>query len=241
MKRVGLLVVLLSVSIAGSFGAAYVPNSLDLRETRSEAREEANLAAQETVAYWAFPMFVATGLSVIVSAVALGGLFGSLWQTKKAIGDNRELGEAQIRAYVEAEGVGFAGDGKALIVELLNMGQTPVLSFNITTEILAVPDKQITENIRLPFGHQKSFDGIGCGEHGHRSVRVKPTSGFELIGAFASNVPPAGRACLVIGRIDYKDVFDKEWTTGFAFYREGDSFLEPFHTLPTFRSKSSVA
>lgn len=240
MKRVGTSIALLLIIVAATSGAAYAPNSLDLKEVRSEAREEANLEAQQTVAYWAFPMFLATGLSVIVSAVALGGLFSSLRQTKLAIQDNRELGEAQIRAYVEAEAVSFASDGDALIIGLLNMGQTPVLSFDVTTEILAVPEKQITKNIRLPIGRKKSFDGIGCGEHGRRPVKVSPTGGAELIVRFVSNIPPAGMACLILGRIDYTDVFHKEWTTGFAFYREGGSFLEPFHTLPTYRPTATV-
>ncbi|TAW65986.1 hypothetical protein ELI15_17135 [Rhizobium ruizarguesonis] len=240
MKRMGPLIAFLLILIVASSGAAYAPDPVDLKEARSEAREEANLAAQEKVAYWAFPMFVATGLSVLVSAVALVGLFGSLRQTKRAIKDNRELGEAQIRAYVEAENVEFASDGQALVVELLNMGQTPVVSFDVTTEILAVPEKQISQNIRLPVGRKKSFDGIGCGDHGRRPVRVKPAAGVELIDEFVGNVPPPGKACLVIGRIDYKDVFDREWTTGFAFYREGGSFLEPFHTLPTYRPTSAV-
>ncbi|AYD01748.1 hypothetical protein [Neorhizobium sp. NCHU2750] len=222
--------------------AVYDPTSIDLKAARDEQRQEADLKAQQDVAEWAEPMFYATAASVVMSVFALGGLLWSLRQTNKAIKDNRELGEAAVRAYVEAVRVRFSDDGGAIIVEFINMGQTPVTSFKASIELEAVPENAITTNVRLLAKvNMKAFDGIGSGDHATRHVRVEPNSGSEVIRSFTLNFPPSGKVCLACGRIDYHDVFGSEWTTGFAFYSHGGKFIEPFHTLPTYRKTSTLS
>jgi hypothetical protein len=242
MFRIGIFAVFLLMGIATSaLPQQALPVSRETGEARKEAREEADLVAQQEMARWAFPTLAATCASAAVSIAALVGLFASLQQTRKAIRDNRELGEAGIRAYVEAESVAFASDGDALTVHFANMGQTPVTSFKTTVELLRVQANEISKSIRLPTNAEmKAFDGIGCGGHGKRTVRVPPSSGSDIIRLFTSNSTPEGEVCLLLGRIDYVDIFGFEWTTGFSFFTKGDSFLEPFHTLPTYKKTTSL-
>lgn len=245
MRRIILtLSILLGLSGSTGYGALYEPTPTNLLQARESARSEADLVAQETVAKWAAPTFAVSLFSAMISAGALVGLYFSLQQTRTALTDNRELGEAGLRSYVDVQDVEFSSDGQAIIVRLANTGQTPALGLRVSVRLARVPKGEVSTNVEmLGRSDMKTFSGMGCGDLSTREVRVEPLAGREHIREFTNNIPPKGEMCLVLGRVEYLDVFSKVWATGFAFYRAGERdhmtpssaslFLKPRHKLPT--------
>ncbi|MGE0500406.1 MAG: DUF6471 domain-containing protein [Rhizobiaceae bacterium] len=67
---------------------------------RNAKRSQYDLEAQQDMARWALGLLLTSFPGLIISAVGLSALFWSLAQTRTAIRDAREIGEAQVRAYL---------------------------------------------------------------------------------------------------------------------------------------------
>jgi len=96
-----------SRDIAGECAVPNAPPSIvaECLASEIEAYERSkntdqDLQAQQDMAYWALWMFVASGIGVVVSIGGLVLLLRSLRQTKEAISIDREVGHAQVRAYL---------------------------------------------------------------------------------------------------------------------------------------------
>ena len=104
-----------------------------------EATEQ-DLQAQQEMATWAFWMFAASVGAVAVSLVSVVLLVGSLRQTRNAISLDREVGHAQVRAYlsVDPEGIkaGPLGITEAEIV-IRNTGQSPAYAVRYAAALRA--------------------------------------------------------------------------------------------------------
>lgn len=117
-----------------------------------EDHSDQDLQAQAHMAFWAQALFWLTVVTAIISFGGLILLIVSLGQTRRAISDTREIGEAQVRAYLSinvrdvAIEVADDGDGSNLAVkiriEVANSGNTPAYSPIIYYDIEeAIPER----------------------------------------------------------------------------------------------------
>jgi hypothetical protein len=140
----------------------------DAIETQNESqRAESDLVAQRDAARWGLLSLALSGLGTLLSGGALVGLFASLAQTKRAISDTREIGEAQTRAYLSLKikhldvNVVSNEDGSNLAVviqvEVENSGSTPayspVIHFSIEEtqpqDVIALPEPETLQRSPL--------------------------------------------------------------------------------------------
>lgn len=107
-----------------------------------------DLQAQQDMAYWAFLMFVASALSLPVSIGGLLLLLRSLRQTERAISTDREVGHAQVRAYVSIEPsvIGEIKVGGIIEGDLKfsNTGQSPAYKVRYVARIF-IEDESFSE------------------------------------------------------------------------------------------------
>src|SRR5690606_8071955 len=95
------------------------------------------LRAQQDMALWALGVLLVSVASTGVSLVGVFLLIISLSQTRRAIKDTRELGEAEVRAYVTCTECQISnvatGYAPKASIKLRNSGQTPAA--NVRTKI----------------------------------------------------------------------------------------------------------
>jgi hypothetical protein len=72
----------------------------ELRAYEDKANTDKDLEAQQDMAFWAEALFWLTGLGLAISAFGLYFVWLSLRQTRQAITSDREVGHAQVRAYL---------------------------------------------------------------------------------------------------------------------------------------------
>jgi len=107
-----------------------------------QAKDATNkdLKAQQDMALWAFWTFIATTGGLIVSIGGLTMLWASLRQTRQAISLDREVGHAQVRAYVTVnpKAPKQIGDGLRPIthITIVNTGQSPTYDVAYIATIL---------------------------------------------------------------------------------------------------------
>lgn len=88
-----------------------------------------DLQAQQSMAYWSFWTFVVTAIGVPIAIAGVAAVLFALRQTRQAISTDREVGHAQVRAYIGfeiAKPPAFGpGDKPAASFKLINTGQSP--------------------------------------------------------------------------------------------------------------------
>lgn len=95
-----------------------------------------DLEAQVNMAFWAKWMVYVGAVGIPISILGLFGLLLSLRQTRQAISTDREIGEAQVRAYLTIESVLVSASVKEegiwwhLDVRVYNCGQSPARKVN---------------------------------------------------------------------------------------------------------------
>lgn len=141
--------------------------------TNEHERAQDDLEAQTKMALWAFWMLVAT---VVMAAItALGVIF--VWQTLKATQkmaeDTRDIGEAQVRAYVTCRDGDFriTPHGVQCNIPIENVGQSPALRVRANC---------IIEYVDQPNQGNKRLD-ILCGI----SEAISP-NGTEIAGSYCN-------------------------------------------------------
>lgn len=114
-------------------------------------RAERDLVAQSDMALWALIMLSVTALMAIITALGVWFVWRTLLATQKMAEDariataiTREIGEAQVRAYISISRVSIAIDETAphpkLQVVVKNAGQSPARSVEVVVEISCFPD-----------------------------------------------------------------------------------------------------
>lgn len=117
----------------------------DPKSYREEWRNEQDLAAQREMAKWAWWMLVATCLSAIITSVGIFFVAETLAATRDTLGETREankiareIGEAQVRAYLTFEPLSLnliAMNGVSAIPQLhfvlTNSGNSPANDITI--------------------------------------------------------------------------------------------------------------
>jgi hypothetical protein len=93
-------------------------NEVDAYQKKEATNQD--LKAQVDMTFWAKFAFFASAASVVVGSLGFVLLILSLRQTRQAITNDREIGEAQVRAYVHVE---------VIVPKNLGVGQTPTCLF----------------------------------------------------------------------------------------------------------------
>lgn len=177
-----------------------------------------DLQAQQDMALWALlALYVGAG-SVIASFAGLILLLVSLRQTSTAIKDTREIGEAQVRAYLicERANLQIADNAIQFDIHIYNRGQTPayggkfkgVITFSGTE---GGDDKVVSV--------EQAFGVVPPGDHSSCLLKVgRPPIEKELYGLITSNKVRIG----IEGAISWSDVFGGHGFADHAFEQEGD-------------------
>lgn len=104
---------------------------------------EQDLRAQQDMAQWAMLTFIVGAGGLLLSGGGLWLLWRSLRQTQEAISIDREVGHAQVRAYLTAtpNEIIFRPDGAVGIakLEIKNTGQSPAYNIRYVAGIFVVP------------------------------------------------------------------------------------------------------
>lgn len=209
-------------NIASKCNIVSAPSSLigeclkaEIQTYQHQDASDQDLKAQQDMAVWGFWMFVASAGGLALSAIGLVLLFVSLMQTRTTIKDNRELGQAQVRAYPYISDVEIGhdrGNGGHLWIsaKIENRGNSPALDFDVVF-LLRFFVNNTTLELYVPFdcgGLDKG--GNVFGPIHFTDARI-PASNF--IQSAAVHIEAAW-FCI--------DVFEKE-TVGFAFFLVGGS------------------
>ncbi len=201
--------------------SALIEFSTDMRlqaAVKEHKVDELNLEAQRESVLWAKWMFWATIYSIALSGGALFGLWRSIGLTREAISDNRRLGEAQSRAYVHAASAHHANTDKGygLLINLINVGETPAAIFEIGARIRKVQHGNIENSLaERPAFQMKSWTALGPGLP-PLDVRLDIEKAVDIINEFSR--PIDGYVFLVDGTISYRDVYGQWFETDFAFW-----------------------
>lgn len=178
--------------------------------------EWADLLAQQEMAKWARYMFWATAASVLLSLGALIGLFFSLRQTSLALCENKQLGQAQARAYVHVSSArhSWTDEGYGLLLNIENVGETPAKSFEVGGILLKAEVGNVSAQIFPRTYKMKRWAALGG--KSKLSVRLDTKAFNALVIEFGR--PVDGHVLLVTGTVRYADIFDSWHETDFSFY-----------------------
>lgn len=182
-----------------------------------------DLQAQQDMAFWAFCTFAVGAASIAVGIGGLIALFMSLRQTRQAISLDREIGHAEVRAYL---GIDFADQEINLSRE-----KHPSISFNVTNRGTSPARKVryvaglVVKEFPLPDDQPRIF----APKTGQSVPTFTVQTGSPIIGTAESIeefdfktlsglLSSPDRRLYVTGTIVYEDVFREERYTDFCFY-----------------------
>ena len=112
-----------------------ISNKLETYYKDQATNEDLN--AQKDMAFWAFWLLLATVLSILISLAGLYLLLDSLRQTRRSISDTREIGQAQVRAYLTCKDATFEITEMGISVKpkFHNSGTSPSSEISISAYI----------------------------------------------------------------------------------------------------------
>jgi hypothetical protein len=185
----------------------------------SEKYTEYDLQAQQDMAEWAFVMFVASLLGVIVTGTATVYVALTLHEARRTTDVTRQIGMDQSRAYVQAETAkiywGVSTDFQPIIrVEVSNTGQTPAHWFGYKCH--AVSDFETTGlEFQRQYFHEKTvkrWSSLGIGQ----------TLTFDInnddVSKIISLAHTTNGQLRIDGVIVYRTFFDELVETEFSFF-----------------------
>ncbi|MEO1921609.1 MAG: hypothetical protein ABGW84_06960 [Sphingomonadaceae bacterium] len=208
-----------------------IPEGTKAETQIAEQRAEADLEAQQEMAFWAMLMFFATLATVAITAFGVFLVKRTLDETIKAVKETSEATEAmretntiaklsnerQLRAYVNIEEAVLqshpaVGESLRIWVKIRNFGSTPAYDFSILSASgwRERPNQQPKDMMDQP--HPLSKGIIGPGAPITQAVDLPPFDNATLENLMA------GRIILFItGSINYRDAFGKKRITRFAY------------------------
>lgn len=185
----------------------------DPRDTQE--REQRDLAAQESMAVWAFWLLA---ISVITTVATIIGTIALIW----TLHETRLTARRELRAYVSAQVKGMelhADTGQAEIhIEVSNGGQTPafkcVWAGNVVISTPEQLEKDLRATPRRPTGERRgSPAAIHGGQVANGSIyNHKPFTTEQLQEAISGD-----KAILVFGFVWYDDAFDNPRESTFCY------------------------
>lgn len=156
--------------------------------------------------------------SSFVSVCALVGLFISLQQTRKSIGDNREFGEKQTRAYLSFRKINIETDENTgrrnIVTEIENTGNTPAYDVTISLQCIATEEFRLNVDVL----EEQPIPNIGPGQTPHWTNSFEAASWAKFV---MDSVQPNIHV-FIHGRVKYKDTFGNDcWSTIRRFIPKG--------------------
>ncbi len=190
-----------------------------------ERRRNTNqdLQAQQDMAYWALLMFGASAAGLLVSVGGLILLLRSLRQTETAISTDREVGHAQVRAYLTIDpGMPDAikpGHMPVVEIKIKNTGQSPAyfVKYIATIRVETHPLSPGNEWYIFPASEQTETVGMTLPSQGDFAARAE---GAEALTAedIQSAMNGADKRIYLACIVYYKDVFREQRITRFCAY-----------------------
>ncbi|WP_421580086.1 hypothetical protein [Shinella sp. M31] len=190
----------------------------EIEAYEKQANTDNDLKAQQDMAFWAQAVFWLTSLGTLISAVGLAFVWQSLKQTRQAILTDREVGHAQVRAYV-------AIDAQTPVVrpdvvpehtfKIRNTGQSPAYSVAYISgfQILPHPLPSTTGHIGgLAPGQDMPRAALAAGE-----FIIGEAFGIrELTKEDFRDLQNGTKALYWFARVFYDDVFKQRHETSFC-------------------------
>jgi hypothetical protein len=189
--------------------------SQSIDANRNAQRSQYDLQAQQDMAEWAYALFLLTMAGLIVSVAGLIFLFWSLRQTRTAIKDNREIGEAQTRAYIYVADVVIVrrpNNNIQAVISFSNTGQTPAKKVTYAIERIGLFSAGEDE-VSFGDGSPESYHEIDDLAPSHSKFYKTPHKSFTL--SDAENLKSREISVYVWGVVKYADVFGKKFEIGF--------------------------
>jgi hypothetical protein len=214
-----------------------------------EVREQQDLEAQRTMADQAKRMADLTVAQMLIGLLTLLGLGVTIYYTRHtAMAALRAVEAAQhankisdrtarqqLRAYIsvaEAHAAFAEGNRPIFQIILANRGQTP--AYEVVGKIAAYArGLPLTEFLSFRSDAETKQIGV-MGPSSEFHMRLTGELGFDndLIVLIAKRE----MAIFVLGRIDYKDVFERKWYTEFTVVFDDFSLKDPKHQMPAWIS-----
>lgn len=193
-----------------------------LEAQRDDYRDEQDLKAQQKMADWALGMLIGSALTLAATGIGAYFVWLSLRITRVAISDDREIGEAQVRAYITAGPESLIVNEYAPIafnpIRVLNNGTSPARKVIVFSEMFVGP-------LHYPSSLQprRSHPSIGLLQATIPAGKQYATYEAEVIGdpiswdSYQRAISPGGDSAIYIYiYITYCDVFKKpHWTECF--------------------------
>ncbi len=188
-----------------------IAGALETASGKPETVDEKNNAiAQVEIAWWTPWIFGAASFEALITAIGVGLVGFTLYYTKRAaeaaeraVKVTRNVGRAEVRAYVQISRTSYDPDGMAFHVK--NFGSTPAhgLCFWFETESRAHSDKP-------PQFERKDAPLTTKGA-------IAPTADFVFGRPLKKRMEP-GEVLYVWGVITYRDAFKVDRTTKFSYW-----------------------
>lgn len=183
-----------------------------------------DLQAQQEMATWALWSLVATWAGLAVSIGGFFVLWRSLRQTREAISIDREVGHAQVRAYLGFELEPPAGCIPGRIPEatfrIINTGQSPARKVRHSS-FIGVFDHPFVDwqgpLLKEPSDLKIPSVTLRAGGDFNDTASMKTPLSKELFNEIANGGP---KRIYVIAKVTYEDVFGQERMSELAGYLE---------------------
>jgi hypothetical protein len=179
---------------------------------REQQRAEQDLDAQQQMAEWARWMLIAT--VVMASITGFGVVF--VWQTLEATrtmaDDTREIGKAQVKAYVYVTDLDIFAHEDIIRLKIKNFGNSPA-------------SVQFVDVKCHTFDSRTGNPGMGGITTSKEDFRIEPQGTKDAIltlsrgvGRFLLEIAREGSGSVTIeGSVQYTDVFKDREVSGFTF------------------------
>lgn len=210
---------------------------------REQAVSDEDLEAQQQMARWTVVMGVVGVVSVPLSAFGLLALWFSLSQTRQAITTDREVGHAQVRAYLTIEPGPpddiRPGHSSKADITIKNTGQSPAYFVKYIATIRVEPYPTTKDNSWFVFPSPEQIEPIGMtlpsqGDFVAEAKSTLPLTDENIRSAMGGGDKRIYLACIVY----YKDVFGVQRITRFCAYLDDSGKTAP---VPDGRSLKAFA
>jgi len=190
----------------------------ELEAYEKKANTDKDLEAQQDMAFWAQAVFWLTAIGAAISAFGIYFVWLSLRQTRQAISTDREVGHAQVRAYLSIETETPILNPASIPkheFKIENTGQSPAYSVAYIAGFRLL-DEQLTDlNGQLAVvAEGQEMPKISLGSS--RSMTVEAV-GTELISSGdLAKILDGEKHMYFFARVFYRDVFGQSHETSFC-------------------------
>ena len=193
-----------------------------IEASREDVRAERDLDAQEMMARFTRLMGWTGLLALIVGGASAGLIYATLTETRRMANDTREIGEAQVRAYlgivVEHEPMGLNADLDAAVlfrVKISNVGQSPARRLRWNANVKYIRRHLPSNCPTMVSLAAERYTGVTLPVGDYATDTVP--SNLALGEIFWNRAERPEDALYVFGVVTFSDVFGRDRLRRFAF------------------------